>query len=146
MKNRKELNKQLTILFENIMILCVLFVVIIFIFAVMLLYVKYNILPKYYAWMQPIPLTHEELVELLKTKGINACKEWPKDYPTIEERPCYIKGIDRDGDKYCDVVCTQSQVSTGLTNSYCSDFWEYIKNQPPIDRGKPMKFDLPIKK
>jgi|ERR1700759_2450406 len=131
LKNNRNKNKQITIFLENFIVLFIFIVIGIFLFAIMREYYIYNIVgaAKYHGITQPLPLTHEELVELLKTKGIKACKEWPRDYPTLEERPCYIQGIDKDGDKYCDVVTTKEQHHSGLTNHLCKDFWNYIKNK-----------------
>jgi hypothetical protein len=131
MKNKKDLDKKITILIENLIIWSIIIIISAFIIAIIRDYWIYHIVGahKYFGITQPIPLTNEELVELLQSKGIGPCKHWPREYPTLEERPCYIKGVDRDGDKYCDVVVTAEQSTSGLTNSFCSTFWDKIKNK-----------------
>lgn len=131
MKHKKQINNKMMILIEKIMIWSIIIFLTILIAKLVYLYIIYNFVGpmKYYGITKPIPLTHEELVELLKAKGINACKEWPREYPMNEEKPCFIKGIDKDGDKYCDVFCTDEQSPNWKTVHLCRDFWNYIKDK-----------------
>ena len=130
----KKNNNKMMIWFEKISLGLIFIIILVFIIKLLHLYYIYNIIGamEYYEIVKPVPLTHEELVELLKSKGINACKEWPREYPMDSEKPCFIKGIDKDGDKYCDVFCTEEQSPNHKTVHLCRDFWDFIKNRPDL--------------
>jgi hypothetical protein len=122
-------NNKIDIFIENIIIITILILIISFMILILKDLIYYIICPKIYEILQPLPLTDEDLIQLFKSKGIKACKEWPFEYPQDPERPCYVTGIDKTGYKYCNVFTTQEESITGLCSHICQAYWDHIKNK-----------------
>lgn len=89
---------------------------------------------------------YQEYIELFKSKGMQACKEWPREYPSNSERPCYVYGVDKTipPEPYCSVFLSDKQVHGDWKMVYlCDDFWEYFKKASDIVPGKPFEIEMP---
>lgn len=134
--------KELEIFIENMIILAILLAILLGCLGVFYeLIIYYDLLGYIKTMIKPKILTHNELVELLKTKNIPRCQNWPSYYPNGSEMPCYIKGIDKDGDKYCDVF--YETLDRNYHACRCRDFWEFMKDKLAVEVGKPIQGDVP---